>query len=473
MAATVNTIVLDLGTTAIKAAIFSDTQQLDKIYSLSAPPITIDLGSYTSDAMAYQAIVDELMEKCLQRCAKQPRLGLCYQRSSFLFWNSHNGLPVTPLISWQDNRGETSCKDLQGHNAQIRRLTGLPLTGYYFAPKVRTMLQQQPELLQGLLNKQLRVGTLDSFLIWHWTAGKHCLTDASMAARTQLMDINIGTWSKALSNIFNIPLQVLADIYPSNGFNLPLNNGAVLGASVADQSAALLASICNDGSEALVNLGTGGFVIAYKPVLTGADNSNYLNTLVYQDGDKETYMAIEGTLNSITEALKPYPFENCKIEGLAEINDIYCLAEPSGIGAPFFRADIGLEFSQATDNLTGQQIAGLLLEAIIFRVALIVEDFNQNSQISKIYLSGGLSALPCLQQGIALCSPAPVFKLLQQHSGLMGVAILTNNLTPVFGRSSEAILLANKHLELIEKYQRWKIWFKKRLDDQYGYTPFA
>ena len=415
--------------------------------------------------MAYLAIVEELLEKCLQHGPEQPRLGLCYQRSSFLLWNSENGLPVTPLISWQDNRGEASCRDLQAYHAQIRELTGLPLTAYYFAPKVRAMLQQQPELREGLLNKQLRIGTLDSFLIWHWTAGTHFLTDASMAARTQLMDINSGAWSKTLADIFNIPIQVLADIYPSNSFNLPLNNGAVLCASVADQSAALLASISNDGSEVLVNLGTGGFVIRYKPDCAVVDNSIYLNTLVYQDSEKGRYMALEGTLNSITAALKPYPFKHCKIEDLAEINDIYCLAEPSGLGAPFFRADIGLEFSAATDNLREQQIASLLLEGIIFRVALILEDFQRSAPVSKVYLAGGLSASSCIQQGIAICSPVPVFKLLQQHSGLIGVAILANHQSPATGREVEEIILINKHLSLIAKYQCWKIWFKNRLLD--------
>ncbi|OQK16169.1 hypothetical protein AU255_13785 [Methyloprofundus sedimenti] len=465
MAATVNTIVLDLGTTAIKAATVTDNHQLGNIFSLPAPPIAIDQGLYTSDAMAYLATVEQLLEKCLQFSRTQPDLGLCYQRSSFLFWDSHTGLPVTPLISWQDNRGAASCKDLQTHNSQIRALTGLPLTGYYLAPKARTMLQQQPELLRGLVNKQLRMGTLDSFLIWHWTTGKYYLTDASMAARTLLMDINTGLWSKTLSEIFTIPLQVLAEIYPSNGFNLPLNNGAVLRASVADQSAALLASIRNDGSEVLVNLGTGGFVIRYQPEYSHTDSSNYLNTLVYQDSDKELYMAVEGTLNSITVALSSYPYADCKIADLAEITDIYCLAEPSGIGAPFFRADIGLEFSQATDQLTRQQIAALLLEAIIFRITLILEDYQRQAEISRVYLSGGLSVSPCIQQGIALCSPAPIFKLLQQHSGLIGVLILTDNLVPACGRQSAPVLMADKHCPLIEKYQRWKHWFSKRLND--------
>ena len=243
MATALNTIVLDLGTTAIKAAVCTGNLQFETIFSLPAPKISINQGHYVSDAMAYLATVEQLLEKCRSHCQALPMLGLCYQRSSFLLWNKKNGIPVTPLISWQDNRGESSCKELQTHNTQIRNITGLPLTAYYFAPKVRVLLQQQHGLLQGLLSNNLGIGTLDSFLIWHWTAGRYYLTDASMAARTLLMDIHTGQWSNILSDIFKIPLQVLPEICPSNSLNLPLKNKTILVTSLADQSAGLLASI--------------------------------------------------------------------------------------------------------------------------------------------------------------------------------------------------------------------------------------
>ena len=462
MATELKTIVLDLGTTAIKAAVCDNNQQLVKIYSQQAPKISIDKSFYfVSDAMDYLARVEELLEQCKCECHSSPLLGICYQRSSFLIWDTHSGHPVTPLISWQDLRGQSSCEELQEHNSLIRQLTGLSLTPYYFGPKLRNLLQQKPEFLHDLLNGKLCVGTLDSFLIWHWTNGKHFISDASMAARTLLMDIHAGQWSDSLTDIFDIPAQILPEICPSNNLYLELKNSTVLKASVADQSAALLSSIEQDNSEVLVNLGTGGFVIRFTPQHSNIVIKDYLNTLIYQDNQKGSFFAIEGTLNSITAALQPYPFVKCTIENMAEIDDIFCIAEPSGIGAPFFRSDIGLEFSKTIHHLTKQQIASLLLEGIIFRIALILEEFNQQSEISRVYLSGGLSVLPCLQQGIAVCNPVDVYCLENQHSGLLGTAILVNNVPLEDSRKCEPILLTNKPHPLLEKYQRWKVWFNQ------------
>ena len=454
-----NSIVLDLGTTSIKAAACVNNDQIDTVFSQPAPEISINKGQFISDAMAYLAVVDQLLEKCQRYTQASPLLGICFQRSSLVIWNSHTGLPVTPLISWQDNRGKASCEELHQHNATIRHIAGIPLTPYYFAPKIRVLMQQQPNLLKGILNKDLLMGTLDSFLIWHWTAGKYYITDASMAARTLLMDIETGQWSELLTNLFNIPRQVLAKVYSSNNLDLVLSNGAILQASVADQSAAMLSSIANDGSEVLVNLGTGGFVVRYQPEHSSYDVSDYLHTLIYQDSQKTKHIAIEGTLNSITAALMPYPYRDIKTESLAKINDIYCIAEPTGIGAPYFRADLGLTFSKKTNHLSKQQIASLLLEGIIFRVALILEHFNQQSEIQRVYLSGGLSALSCLQQGITLCSPVPVYRISQKHSGLQGVLILTNNLKLANDRQVELISANESSETLLKKYQRWKDWF--------------
>ena len=82
-------------------------------------------------------------------------------------------------------------------------------------------------------------------------------------------------------------------------------------------------------------------------------------------------MAAEGTINSIAAALAPYPFKECRIEDLAESGNIFCIAEPSGIGAPYFRDIRGIVFSKPVEHLTAHQVACLLLEAIIFRVTRI------------------------------------------------------------------------------------------------------
>jgi glycerol kinase len=254
--------------------------------------------------------------------------------------------------------------------------------------------------------------------------------------------------------------------------NLRLNNGLVLQASVGDQSAALIASVREDQAEALVNLGTGCFVVRYLPE-EKASPDGYLQTLVYQDSAQHAHFAIEGTLNSIAAALAPYPVGECRVEDLA-VDDIFCLAEPSGLGAPYFASsrfaaclpdplhdDLGVQFSQSVEHLTQHRIASLLLEAVIFRVARILEDFHHESALERAYLSGGLSELTCLQQGITQCVPFDVYRLAQGESSLQGAALLAAGMAPACHREGERVGIASNVKALPEKYRRWKAW----LDD--------
>lgn len=450
-------IAIDLGTTSIKAGLLDQHGELGHIISRPAPKITVTGGHYDSDALVYAAIAEQILNDCIAQAGDCKVLGMCSQRSSFLVWEQATGKPLTPLISWQDNRGMQSCETLRAHEQSIRALTGLPLTPYYLAPKLRAVLQENPSWLARLERGELRVGTLDTFLLWRWSGGRHFVTDASMAARTLLMDIRQSRWSPQLCKLFGIPLGILPEIKPSAGQGIRLDNGLVLQANVGDQSAALIASVSEDHAEALVNLGTGGFVVRYLADEIFATDG-YLRTLVYQDHTHLSHLAIEGTINSIAAALAPYPVKECIADELAEEGDIFCVAEPSGLGAPYFRGDIGIRFSKPVEHLSQHRIAVLLLEAVIFRVVRILEDFHRESALKRVYLSGGLSALACLQQGIAQCVPFDVYCLPEAESSLQGAALLAAGMPPACHRESRRISKEHDANTLVEKYRRWKEW---------------
>jgi glycerol kinase len=457
MARSINSaITLDLGTTSIKAALLNQNGSLYNIVSQAAPEIKADHGYYESDALHYAETTEQVLAKCQAQAGKNLPLGLCSQRSSFLIWEKASGQPFTSLISWQDNRGIACCEAMWASENIIHEATGLRLTPYYFAPKLNVLLQLNPEWRDRLINGELIVGTLDSFLIWRWTSGQFHVMDASMAARTLLMDIRSLQWSSDLCERFGIPLAILPQIMPSAGLGLHLDNGLVLQASLGDQSAALVASILEDQSEALVNLGTGGFVMRYQ-VTDESMLDGYLRTLVYLDSIGHSHIANEGTLNSISAALASYPVDQCRVEELGE-NDVFCLAEPNGIGAPYFRNDLGIYFSQSIEHLTNNQVAALLLEAIIFRVARILEDFHGVSPVKHVFLSGGLSALSCLQHGIAQCVPYQVSRLQQKEASLQGAAMLAAGLRLKHHWDVKKIVVVSRNIALHEKYQHWKIW---------------
>lgn len=455
-------VALDLGSTSIKAALLDRQGNLQHIVTQSAPVIDSRNGRYESSASDYARIAGQVLQECIAQTGEKLPLGLCSQRSSFLIWDKASNEPVTPLISWQDDRGKSCCERLHASTNTLHTLTGLRLTPYYFAPKLSVLLQENPSWREKLVQGEWLAGTLDTFLIWRWTNGAHFVTDASMAARTLLMDIHRQQWSDTLCHLFDIPRSILPHIKPSTGLNLPLNIDLTLQASVGDQSAALIASLADNATEALVNLGTGGFVIRSLPAETSAFGG-YLHTLVYQDNPRETQLAVEGTLNSIAAALAPYPVKDCRVEDLAQ-NDIFCLAEPSGLGAPYFRNDWGIHFSQSVSGLTTRQIGALLLEAIIFRVARILEDFNRHSPLSRVYLSGGLSALPCLQHGIAQCAPCPVSYLQQKEASLLGAALLASKPKVRCHRHAKDITVLNGNNALVQKYRHWKVWFDALLE---------
>jgi glycerol kinase len=458
-------IALDLGSTSIKAGLLDSQGQLLQVVAQPAPAIQGKEGHYEGDALEYAARAEQVLSSCLAQIAANLTagslpLGLCSQRSSFLIWEKASGLPVIPFISWQDNRGAESCLALHAQEAYISELSGLRLTPYYLATKLRVLLRQHPHWRVRLLSGEWLLGTLDTFLIWRWTDGAHYITDASMAARTLLLDIQRQAWSPELCALFDIPLSILPAIRPSTGMNIRLHNGLTLQASVADQSAALLASVGVARDVALVNLGTGGFVMRNLPEIDSQAGA-YLRTLVYQDNAAQSHIALEGTLNSIAAALADYPANECELAQLAS-NNIFCIAEPSGIGAPYFRQDIGLQFSEAVEHLPLHQLACLLLEAIIFRVVRILEEFKQVAPLKSVYLSGGLSELPCLQQGIALCAGMGVYKVQQKDASLQGAAMLAAGLLQA-APSVECIVMYSVNSNLKYKYTRWKQWLDELL----------
>lgn len=451
-------IALDLGSTSVKAGLLQRDGVLSDIVSAAAPEVAVDGGRYESDALAYAQVAEQVLAACLAKANGLPPLGLCSQRSSFLIWEKASGQPLTPLISWQDTRGAASCEALRSEERTIRDLSGLRLTPYYFAPKLRILLQKNPQWRARLERGELLVGSLDTFLIWRWTGGRQYITDASMAARTLLMDVRLQQWSPQLCEIFGIPLSALPQIMPSVGLAVRLENGLTLQASAGDQSAAFFASVGSDDKAALVNLGTGGFVM--RDMAQQHDGlEGYLRTLLYQDNVGQAHVALEGTLNSIAAALAPYPVAECCVEELAQ-TEIFCLAEPSGLGAPYFRNNFGIHFSHPVEHLSARQIGSLLLEAIVFRVARILEEFHCASPLERVYLSGGLSELTCLQQSIAQCVPAlHVYRLQQRDSSLQGAALLAAGMQVASSRDVGQIIVADGAPRLPEKYRRWKDWF--------------
>ena len=99
---------------------------------------------------------------------------------------------------------------------EIQDRTGLPLDPGFTAGKWRWLLDAAPEGAARAADGEIRLGTVDSWVLWNLTGGAVHATDASNASRTQLMDLAAVAWDPWLAEAFGVPLAALPQIRPSS-----------------------------------------------------------------------------------------------------------------------------------------------------------------------------------------------------------------------------------------------------------------
>ena len=119
-------------------------------------------------------------------------MGLSTQRESALVWERVGHAPVSPLLSWQDQR-TVDLRDrlLQSQgDALVRERSGLPLDPMFSALKILWLLQQDPSLAARAARGELLAGTVDAWLISG--LGGDATIEVGNASRTQLLDVRTG-----------------------------------------------------------------------------------------------------------------------------------------------------------------------------------------------------------------------------------------------------------------------------------------
>ena len=125
-----------------------------------------------------------------------------------MLWDRRTGEPVHHAIVWQDTR--TDAPDRASSPATAGRTgsgprTGLPLATYFSGPKLRWLLDADPELRRRAEAGEMLFGTIDTWLIWNLT-GRH-VTDVTNASRTMLMNLSTLDWDDELLAAFGVPAR--------------------------------------------------------------------------------------------------------------------------------------------------------------------------------------------------------------------------------------------------------------------------
>jgi glycerol kinase len=350
---------------------------------------------------------------------------------------------------------------------ELRERTGLVLSAHYVGPKLATLFAAQPELARRAEAGELRWGTLDTWLLWCWTRGKLHVTDESMAARTLLYEPQHARWSPELCAMFGLSPTLLPSVLPSAGRRHELELGLVCSASVADQSAGALHAVGSGSAGALINFGTGTFVLAPS----GSHwprSGRYLSSLLYsrstESSAAERCFALEGTSNAGAALLH----DNQEYAGapvaLAELPaDAHALVDQNGIGAPHWRAQLAPQYSSAARSLPAAARARISELGLCFRAREILEELN--TQERRWVVAGGVLNDASFAQRLADALGRPIDVCTEPEATLLGAAQLAAGQSVEHGSAlTRRLEPGPEHSALSRRYRDWRAWLGELLE---------
>ncbi len=398
------------------------------------------------------------------RAADLAAAGLACQRSTIVCWDRETGAALSPAVSWQDRRAAASLGPLAARAQDIRRRTGLRLSPHYGASKMRWCLDHFPPVARAARAGRLAMGPLASFLLFRLLRERPLKTDPANAARTLLWNLATLDWDPELLRLFGIPAAVLPRCVPTrHAFGTLAGAGRTLPLTVVngDQQAALYARGAPPADGALVNLGTGAFVLHALAGLP-REESRLLASIACQDGGRTTWL-LEGTVNGAGSALEWI----ARATGLERIEDrldawLAETADPplflngvSGLGSPWWRADFESRFTRPAEP-RAQVVA--VAESIVFMVQANLEQMiAECAAIAHLTVTGGLAALDGLCQRLADLGARPVRRPAETEATARGLAWLVADHPPEWPDSAPPTVFEPRpNAALSDRYARWR-----------------
>lgn len=369
-------------------------------------------------ARSIEASLDELLKK-LPRKAGIVALGLACQRSTVVFWDRETGAPAARAPSWQDGRADAVVAPLQGEQARAHEITGLYLTPYYSAPKIRWFIDNEPGLKKLLDAGRLLVGPVSSFLLWRLTKGALFAADPSMAQRMMLLNLRTLDWDDGMLALFGLTRAILPSIRPTAGDWGALERGGrrirILSCIGDQQSAAIGLGAMAPGSS-VANYGTGAFFL-HNTGTTQHRIPGLLTSVGWKLGDAPAVFLQEGTVHAAAGSFDWLRGnlglfkDNAEIDRLCKRSRsrVFALQAIGGLGAPRWDYTTKTAFFGMSSQTRSEDLVRGVAEGIAFLISDIVLAMKKAGvEPSSARVSGGLSRISYLMQfqadvlGIAL-----------------------------------------------------------------------
>ncbi|MBB3872672.1 glycerol kinase [Brevundimonas mediterranea] len=439
---------IDQGTTSTRAIAFEIRDQGLRPLAVSQ----IELAQHFPQSGWVEHDASEIWSAVLQTCREVVQkaggvdrfaaVGLTNQRETAVMWDAETGAPLHRAIVWQDRRTApvTARLTAEGHEPAVQAATGLILDPYFSATKFAWLLNSVPGARDQAMRGEVKLGTIDAWLIWKLTGGRIHATDASNAARTALMDLKTVEWRDDLCALFAVPRAALPAIVPCAGVIGETEPGLFgralpLAGSAGDQQAALVGHGALNPGDAKITYGTGAFLVANVGPEPVASTRRLLGTLGYQAAGQTAY-ALEGSIFSAGSAIQ-WLRDGVKLisesrqseamaQGLADNGGVYMVPGFTGLGAPWWEPEARGAVVGLTRDSGPAHFVRAALEALAYQTRDLLDALAQDGAppLKTLKVDGGVTANSFAMQFVADICEVEVERPAFQEMTALGAARL-------------------------------------------------
>lgn len=408
-------LVIDEGTTSVRVISYSLESKILAIKQKEYEQI------YTKPGYVEQDINDIIksLDWCVLETIKELgddiiSIGIANQRETTVLFTK-DAKPIYNAISWQCRRTSSLCETLkqQGLEAKIKAKTGLKIDPYFSATKIYWLLHNVPHALDLANNGKLLFGTIDTYLMYYLSNGKIFKTDVTNASRTMLYNIYSKEWDKELCKLLDIPLSMLANVYPSKhlfGYtscdSIFKKEIPIMGVA-GDQQAALFGHLGINKGDTKITYGTGCFILTNMCEDYQNIDDSLITTLGVEYDNKTNYLAegsvfyggslikwIRDNLGLIKTAKES---EACAL-AVKDNLGIYIVPAFTGLGAPYWSPEARGIICGLTAGANKNHIVRAALEAICYQVNDVLNLIAKNNKLNNVYVDGGAAVNDFLMQ---------------------------------------------------------------------------
>lgn len=476
---------LDQGTTSSRAILFNKNGEIVDQENIEFRQIYPKSGWVEhSPEEIYDTIIKSIktiVERKKIRYDEIDSIGITNQRETTILWDKKTGKPVHNAIVWQCRRTSDRCEEIKkiGYDKDIFEKTGLIVDPYFSATKIEYLLNNIPNLREKAKKGEIAFGTVDSWLVYKLTGGKHHITDYSNASRTMLFNINTLKWDNDLLKFFDIPDKILPEVVPNCVKDIFTDNSIFgveipIGGIIGDQQGALFGQRCFNEGDIKNTYGTGCFLLMNIGKTPKKSNNRLLTTIAWNING-ETYYALEGAVfiaGAAVQWLRDYlqiinnSADTEKIALQNKKESLIFVPAFSGLGTPYWNPNVKGAVFGITRDTDKSDLIKATLEGIAFQTRDLLEALKSDfGKIGSFKVDGGASRNVYLMQfqSDIIQEVVKVVKLTETTA--LGAAYLAGLSTGFF---SSIKYIENIEQEIIfynpkiskdkaeEKYNKWK-----------------